>query len=481
VLRREFLFCLAMLYLVRLLRRSAIVLLTALAAVSEANAQSPLPAAPTSSVLDGYVAQGLQSNLALQQRRASRDKAEAALQGARALFYPTLDFNARYSVADGGRNIEVPVGDLLNSTYATLNQLTGSEKFPQLQNQSTPFLRPREHETKLRLSVPVYQPALRFNHAISREQAQVEALDVQRYRRELVKEIKVSYFNYLAAQRVIALYERTQKLVERNKRVNEKLVQNQRATPDVVYRSQAEISGVQQQLAEARKNEQVARAYFNFLLNQPQDQPIQALPDSMLSLPEPLPLTALNEAAGAGREEVKQQQKAVDIAKLGLGLARSRYQPTVAGLVDHGYQGPTYDFSNRNGNRFTQASLVLNWTLFGGLQNRAQTDRARAEQRQQSARLQEVQSQIGLEVRQDYYELLAARAQVQAAEDRVRSAAQAFRLVSRQYEEGLTPLVQFIDARTTFTNAELNVLLTKYAYLGQLANTERSAATYPLE
>jgi outer membrane protein TolC len=466
-----------MLFLIRLLRRPALVLLLAPAAwAAPARAQSgPSP------VLDGYVTQGLQSNLALQQRQASRAKAEAALQSARALFYPTLDFNARYSVADGGRRIELPIGDLLNPAYTTLNQLTGTDNFPQLQNQSTPFLRPHEHETKLRLTVPVYQPALRYNHAISRELAQVEALDVQRYRRELVKEIKVAYFNYLAAERVIGLYERTLQLVERNKRVNEKLVQNQRATAEVVYRAQAEISGVQQQLAEARKNEQVARAYFNFLLNRGPEDAIQALPDSALTLPEPLPLPALTEAAGAGREEVQQQQKAVDVAGLTLGLARSRYRPTVAGLVDHGYQGPTYDFRGGRGNRFTQASLVLNWNLFGGLQNRAQTERARAEQQQQTARLQEVQAQIGLEVRQDYYALQSARAQVRAAEDRLRSAAQAFRLVGRQYEEGLTPLLQFIDARTTYTNAELNLILTKYAYLGQLAHTERSAATYPLE
>ena len=445
-----------------------------------AQAQTVLP--PTSApVLDAYVAQGLHSNLALQQRRASQAKAEAALRGARALFYPTLDFNARYSVADGGRRIEIPVGDLLNPAYATLNQLTGTDNFPRLQNQSTPFLRPHEQETKLRLAVPVYQPGLHYNYAISQEQQQLEALDVQRYRRELVKEIKVAYFNYLAAQRVIGLYERTLQLVERNKYVNEKLVQNQRATPDVVYRAQAEVSGVQQQLAEARKNEQVARAYFNFLLNQSQEQAIEALPDSALTLPEVLPLPTLTETAAATREEVQQQQHAVAIADLGLGLARSRYHPTVAGLVDHGYQGPGYDFRARNGNRFTQASLVLNWNLFGGLQNRALADRARAEQQQQTTRLREVKAQIGLEVRQDYYALQAARAQVQAAEDRHRSAAQGFRLVSRQYEEGLTPLLQYIDARTTFTNAELNVILTKYAYLGQLAHTERSAATYPLE
>jgi outer membrane protein len=440
--------------------------------------QAQAPTAAT--ILDAYVAQGLQTNLALHQRQASQAKAEAALQSARALFYPTLDLNARYSVASGGRQIDLPMGDLLNGAYATLNQLTGSDRFPQLANQSISFLPPQQQETKLRLSVPVYQPSLRYNYAISREQAQAEALDVQRYRRELIKEIKVAYFNFLAAQRIIELYEQTLHLVERNKRVNVKLVESQRATRDVVFRAQAEVSGVVQQLAEARKNEQVARAYFNFLLNRPQETALVTLPDSLLTLPESQPLAALTATALQGREEIQAQQKGVGIAQLSQHLARSRYQPTVSGLVEHGIQGSSYDFSAGKGNRFTQASLVLNWTLFGGWQNRAQAARARAEEHQQTARLQEVQTQVELEVRQDYYEMLAARAAVQAAEERHLSARQAFRLVARQYEEGLSPLLQYIDARTTTTNAELNVILTKYAYLGQLAHAERSAATYPL-
>ena len=439
-------------------------------------AQAPVPA----SVLDTYVAQGLQTNLTLQQRQASRAKGQAALQIARALFYPTLDLNARYSVASGGRQIELPMGNLLNGAYSTLNQLTGSNRFPQLSNLSIPFLPPKMQETKLRLFVPVYQPSLHYSYAISREQVQVEALDVRRYRRELVKEIKVAYFNFLAAQRVIVLYEHTLQLVERNERVNVKLVENQRATADVIYRAQAEVSGVVQQLAEAYKNEQVARAYFNFLLNRPQETSIAALPESVLTLSEPQALVALTARASQNREEIQGQQRAVGIAQLSQGLASSRYLPTVSGLVEHGVQGATYDLSAYTSNRFTQASLVLNWTLFGGWQNRAQANRARADEHQQMARLQEVQAQIDLEVRQDYYELLAARAAVQAAEDRLTNARQAFRLVSRQYEEGLTPLLQFIDARTTATNAELNVILTKYAYLGQLAHAERSAASYPL-
>src|ERR1700736_5643949 len=53
----------------------------------------------------------------------------AALDQARALYLPTLDLNARYTRANGGRTIGIPVGDLLNPVYASLNQITGNSRF----------------------------------------------------------------------------------------------------------------------------------------------------------------------------------------------------------------------------------------------------------------------------------------------------------------------------------------------------------------
>ena len=59
-----------------------------------------------------------------------------ALKEAHALFLPNVSFGASYSKADGGRTIDLPLGDLLNPVYKSLNQLTGSTKFPNLQNKS---------------------------------------------------------------------------------------------------------------------------------------------------------------------------------------------------------------------------------------------------------------------------------------------------------------------------------------------------------
>ena len=81
-------------------------------------------------ILESYVAEGLENNLALQRKQLGYEKSLAALKEAKGLFMPAVSFNATYTLAYGGRAIQFPIGDLLNPVYSTLNQLTESQNFP---------------------------------------------------------------------------------------------------------------------------------------------------------------------------------------------------------------------------------------------------------------------------------------------------------------------------------------------------------------
>jgi outer membrane protein len=79
------------------------------------------------SILQEYINEGLMNNLALQQKEAGYRQSLQTLREAKGLFYPAVSLNARYTVSEGGRVIEFPVGDMLNPVYTTLNQLTASD------------------------------------------------------------------------------------------------------------------------------------------------------------------------------------------------------------------------------------------------------------------------------------------------------------------------------------------------------------------
>src|SRR4030042_3718315 len=92
-----------------------------------------------SKVINNYTAEGRENNLTQKQKEYNYEKSLAALQEAKAMFFPDVYLNARYTWADGGRVIELPVGDMLNPVYTSLNYLLQTDEFPQIDNQEFVF------------------------------------------------------------------------------------------------------------------------------------------------------------------------------------------------------------------------------------------------------------------------------------------------------------------------------------------------------
>jgi outer membrane protein TolC len=83
---------------------------------------------------------------------------------------------------------------------------------------------------------------------------------------------------------------------------------------------------------------------------------------------------------------------------------------------------------------------------------------------------------VRLDVRQAYDAAVVARDAIATAEARLAAARRSFELVRRRYEEGLASQVEFLDARTAYTSAELNRVATAYRYAIRYVDLERAAA-----
>ena len=127
---------------------------------------------PSLSSLDRYVELGLEANLDLAQQRLIARESFEAWNVAKAGYRPNLLFDARYSRAEGGRDIVIPVGDLVNPIYGALNGILdpgGPGPFSPIANTAEPFLLPQEQETRLRLTQVLWNPALNGNIRAARE------------------------------------------------------------------------------------------------------------------------------------------------------------------------------------------------------------------------------------------------------------------------------------------------------------------------
>ncbi len=424
-------------------------------------------------ILKEYVTYGLDNNLALQQKQSGYEKSIEALKEARGLFYPDVSFMARYSVAEGGRTIDFPVGDFLNPVYFTLNSLLASNIFPVVDNQEIKFLRPHEQETKLRLIQPVLNADIYYNSKIKKELTVFNEEDVNQYKRELIAEIKKAYYNVATAESVLSMLNNTRKLLTENIRVNKKLIENGKVTLDYLYRSETELSKFDQELQNAGKNRKIACAYFNFLLNKP-------LTDSII-IREPVVYPTLSDytvdfeqSAVDNREELKKLSSYRNVSEMQLSLNKSGALPDMYLAMDYGIQGVDYRFNKDQD--YLQASAILSWKLFSGFQNRSKIRQSVLDKEMADRKLEEVKKQIELQVINTMNELLTAEKGIIAAEARVKSAREGFRLVNRKYEEGQTSMLEFIDARTTLTQAEENLIISKYSYLSSFAEFEKVTA-----
>ncbi len=85
--------------------------------------------AQQNNVLDKYIKEGLANNASLKTQSFDLEHSFTALEEAKTLFMPRVNFQMQYTLATGGRNIEFPIGDLLNPVYNSLNKLTQTNNF----------------------------------------------------------------------------------------------------------------------------------------------------------------------------------------------------------------------------------------------------------------------------------------------------------------------------------------------------------------
>jgi outer membrane protein len=436
-------------------------------------------------VLERYVAEGLRSNLALQGEHLEVERAAQALAAARARFFPEISLQGRYTRAEGGREFSIPLGATLNPVYTTLNELLAAQgqpaPFPQISDATVQFLREEEQETRVVMRQPLYAPAIPA--AVRAQRALLGASSYNRMAvaRALRRDVTIAYLDWLKARSSVQIVAASQVLLRENLRVNESLFDNGKITEDQVLRAKAELLAVEQQQRETENLATQARSFFNFLLNRDLLAEIESSAPPQSPIGQEGALEQLWSSALNRRPEVARVDELRKAAEEQVRIAHKQKWPTLSLGVDAGTQGVEYRFGE--GYNFGTASLVFTWRLFDGGGDQARVREARAAERQVVLRQEEIAQQIRLEVQQSFDRLITSRDSLATAAARADAARAGFRIASRKRDEGVISQVEFIDARSALTSAELNHNVTRFDVLARRAELEYATSTgeIPLE
>ena len=431
------------------------------------------PAFCQNATLDGYIRSGLDNNLGVQQQNLNLQKALDNLKIAKGMFYPSLSFESEYTYAAGGRNIVLPLGDLLNPAYNSLNELTGSTDFPTVANQEFNLSANDYYTNKLALTMPLVDAEILLNKKIKKEAINQQQAEIMVYKRGLVRDIKVAYYNIAMAENQIAIFKNADKLLQDNYKNTRSRVDNGKALQGNALRILSDINANEAKLIGAQNNLKTANAYLNFLINKPLDAEVVI---DTTGFRQPDKNTFTETGIFTEREEITSLKSALQQAHLATVQRRAAYLPKLTTFLEGGYQSTYFKINPETSYLF--GGVSLKWDLFTGFQNKNKIALAKKDEAILEARIEQNLQQFEYQKNAAENDLASALAQLISTDENLTYLEEYYRETKSRYDQGMVLLVELNDAFTQLINGRLNFEVANTTVLIKKAEVERVSASY---
>lgn len=429
--------------------------------------------------LEKYVAEGLRNNEVVQQKNIALEKALLSLRIAKGMFMPNVNLQGAYTSGSGGRSISLPVGDMLNPVYATLNRLTDSQQFPQIENVKQNFFPKNFYDARIHTTIPILNIDLLYNHKIRQQQIILQEFEAKIYQRELIENIKVAYYSYLAATEVVKIYQSSLAFAEEGKRVNASLLSNGQGLPAYLLRAQSEIENLQAQITDSERQAHNAQLYFNFLLNRDGEEVILAeeiiAKEFILHHEDSLKERTTTSA----REELSQLRQLISLNRTITRMGQSFWIPKISGFTDVGSQNQDWEFNDQS--KYYLVGLQMDIPLFAGFVNRNKIRMNQLDVRNAELDYSVKSKQLDMRLQVVENERITAYHNYRSAEKQLEAARSYQRLIEKGYKEGSNTFIETLDARAQLTSAQLKTIINQYHILIADAHYERESASFSFD
>lgn len=419
-------------------------------------------------ILENYVEYGIKNNEIIQQQNINLEKSIYALKEAKSLFAPTVTLHSTYTLARGGRTIDFPVGDIVNPVYNTLNQLTNTTNFQNINNVSE-LLNPNNfYDVNFRTMLPLINTEIIYNKRIKEEGVKLQEIEIEIYKRELIKDIKIAYYEYLMANEGVKIMESALSLVEESNRVNKALFDNNKINRTTVIRSESELTKRKTAHEIARLQKKSAQQYFNFLINKDLDESIE------IEELQEIPLVQF-ETSIINKEELQKLEKSDDIYTNAIKLAKSYLYPKLNVFMDVGSQGFDFDFDSKT--QYVFGGISMEWNIFSGNKNKHKLKQVELEKQELKVQTEMAERQLALQLRRAENNFLEKSNNYLAAVAQSYSAKKYHSDVWKLYKEGQVLYLELIDAQNELINAQVLLNINRFDLWTAKVEIERASTT----
>ena len=411
-------------------------------------------------VLDQYIAEAIQQNLLLKQKNIPLAKGKLALKEAEKRFKPSADFSFSYTLALGGRTIDLPIGDLLNPVYSTLNKVTQSAQFPQIENVENQLLPNDFYDGRIRISYPVLNRDLHLQKDVIMQEILLQENEIDIYKKELILAVKLAYYQFVLVIESQKILINSKKLLEKSLETIQILVREGKALPFQILRAENEIEMLDTKLKETEYNIINAQLYLKFLLNRENDLP--------LIFEKPVPednftenLTGLT--VSPGNPVLKKMDIALSIQSLVEKRNRQFFMHQISLFSDIGSQEFRWQFNSKS--VYIMGGLQLTMPLWVNKMNKLKGEQIQLDIQSLKWSKELIENQENMAINMAYNKVISTKKAFASMAKQVNTSATYLRLSEKGFQGGTVTLLEMYDAQNQYTTALLQENMKYYQYL----------------
>jgi outer membrane protein len=395
--------------------------------------------------VDEAVSLALQTSPRLSRLGALEAAAEAAERGARALRWPQVDIGGGYQ-----RRSNVPELQIARPSPDPTVPGQLVTIYPNI---------PDNWRARAALAWPIYtggQTKGQIEAAAQRRAASGHYLDAARD--DLVLEVKGAYWRLVSAREAVRVFAEAMRAFDAHLGDTRNLERFGMAARNDVLAVQVQRDRAELNRLEAEVAADVAEADLRRLLGVPAQTRLEATEPLEAAPPARLDIEALVAEAGSARPDRRALEARIAAAEAVTRVEHGSRLPQVAVSGGYLYANPNREIvpPTEEWRDTWDVGVNLTWNVFDGGRRSAAEARARAEAEAARDRLREIDRAIRLEVTQRVLELRTAEKRLGVSERAVESARENRRVASDRYREGLIPSSELLDAEVDLERAEVS-------------------------
>jgi len=409
----------------------------------------------------------LKQSVLIQAAREGILGAEAQQKEAFTGFLPKLSTSYSYSRLNADPTVTSP------STSITLPPPIGSVTIPP---NTFPVGTKDNYNWFLEARQPLFTGGgILANYEANRLAADIARLEEVAMVQDVVRDVKVSYFNILKAEKVLVVARQSVEQLTAHRDTAQSFCDVGLIPRNDLLYAEVELANSRQFLVRAENGVEMAKAKLNTLLRREINAPVR-IEDILNALPYEKGLEACMVEALEKRPEIRSCLLRVEHARSIVKLFKSEYYPNVSLVGNYARYGDTPGLAGspyKPQENWTILALA-NWNFWEWGKTKYRVDSGQSRENQAAHILTNLRDQIALEVKNTFLLLHEAETQIQVTKKAIEQSEENYRINTERYREQVGTATAVIDAQTILTKARSDYFNALGDFNINKANLERA-------